>query len=62
MKSGPEAQIARRTYTIEETARILGIGRNQAYAAAGVEIPVMKIGKRKLVPAAWLEKKLSGEA
>ena len=54
--------IKRQTYTIEETARIFGIGRNQAYAAAGKEIPIIRIGKRKLVPRAWVDNKVSGAA
>ena len=53
----------RRTRTIQEAAKALGVGRNQAYAAARKgEIPVIWIGKRMLVPAAWLDRVLSGEA
>lgn len=45
----------RLTLTIPEAAKVLGIGRNQAYEAARTgEIPVIKIGKRKLVPIAAL--------
>ncbi len=44
------------TLTVDETARCLGIGRNSAYEAiARGEIPVVKIGKRLLVPKAALE-------
>lgn len=40
---------------------ILGIGRNQVYAAAANgEIPTIRIGKRILVPRAALEKLLGG--
>ncbi len=43
------------TLTVDETARCLGIGRNSAYEAiAKGEIPVVKIGKRLLVPKAAL--------
>ena len=51
----------RLTLTISETATILGIGRQLAYdrVKAG-EIPVLKIGRRLLVPKAALEKMLSG--
>lgn len=39
-----------KTQTIDEAAKELGIGRNQAYAAAKRgEIPTIKIGKRILV-------------
>ena len=49
------------TFTVEETAKILGVGRNSAYEAiARGEIPVVKVGKRLLVPKAALEKLLNG--
>ncbi len=49
----------RRTRTIPEAAKILGVGRNQAYEAAKRgEIPVIRIGKRMLVPAVALERLL----
>jgi excisionase family DNA binding protein len=39
-----------KTQTIDEAAKDLGIGRNQAYAAAKRgEIPTIKIGNRILV-------------
>lgn len=44
------------TLTVAEAARCLGIGRNSAYEAiARGEIPVVKVGKRLLVPKAALE-------
>ena len=44
------------TLSIDETAKCLGIGRNSAYEAiARGEIPVVKVGKRLLVPKAALE-------
>jgi len=47
------------TLTVDEAARCLGIGRNSAYEAiARGEIPVIKVGKRLLVPKAALEKML----
>jgi excisionase family DNA binding protein len=50
---------SRRTITIPEVAKLLGIGRNQAYEAARRgEIPVIKIGKRMLVPLVALERML----
>jgi len=49
----------RLTLTVSETAKILGLGRNSAYeAVARGEIPVVKVGKRLLVPKAALEKML----
>jgi len=49
------------TLTVDETAKILGVGRNSAYEAiARGEIPVIRVGKRLLVPKAALEKLLSG--
>jgi excisionase family DNA binding protein len=54
--------ISRRTVTVEEAGKMLGIGRNQAYEAARRgDLPVIKMGKRLLVPRAVLEKMLSGE-
>ncbi|MBA7596495.1 hypothetical protein ES703_03469 [subsurface metagenome] len=49
----------RLTLTIDETARLLGIGRQLVYdrVKAG-EIPVLKIGRRLLVPRIALEKML----
>ena len=44
------------TLTVDEAAKCLGIGRNSAYEAiARGEIPVVKVGKRLLVPKAALE-------
>lgn len=51
----------RLTFSVTETAKILGIGRNSAYeAVARGEIPVIRVGKRLLVPKAALEKLLNG--
>ena len=50
-------QEERVTFTVEETAKLLGIGRQLAYDRAKTgEIPVIKIGRRLLVPRAALEK------
>ncbi len=44
------------TMTVAEAARCLGIGRNSAYEAiARGEIPVIRVGKRLLVPKAALD-------
>jgi excisionase family DNA binding protein len=53
----------RLTVTIAEAAQMLGIGRNAAYEAAKKgQIPTIRIGHRLLVPAAALERMLSGNA
>jgi len=53
----------RKTQTIRETAKELGIGVNQAYEAARRgEIPTIRIGKRILVlREPWRKKLESGE-
>ena len=52
-----EATAGRATITVGAAAKILGIGRNQAYAAAARgELPVIRIGKRLLVPIPALER------
>lgn len=49
------------TYTVEEVARKLGICRNSAYAAVeSGDIPSVRIGRRRLVPRAALERLLAG--
>ena len=51
-----EGQSQRLTYTIEEAARLIGIGRSSAYQAAQTgEIPTVRIGRRLLVPVQALE-------
>ena len=58
-----ETTSERRTLTIPEAGAILGISRNSAYeAAARGEIPVIKIGKRLLVPKLAFDRMVSGEA
>jgi excisionase family DNA binding protein len=50
-----------KTQTIDEAASELGIGRNQAYAAAKRgEIPTIKIGKRILVLREPFQRMLEG--
>ena len=58
-----ESNSSRRTTTIVEAAKVLGVGRNQAYEAARRgEIPTIRIGKRLLVPLAALERLLQEAA
>jgi excisionase family DNA binding protein len=53
----------RKTITVGEAAKALGICRNKGYEAARRgEIPTIRIGKRILVPLAALERKLQGDA
>ena len=48
------------TLTVEETAKALHIGRNQAYEAVHRgEIPAVRIGSRWLVPVAALKRMLA---
>ena len=57
-----ESQTGRMTYKIEEGARLLGIGRNQAYEAARRgDIPTIKIGKRLLAPKTAIDRMLNGD-
>jgi excisionase family DNA binding protein len=54
-----KSQTERMTYSIEEVARLLGIGRNQAYEAAKRgDFPVIKVGKRLLAPKPALDRML----
>jgi len=54
--------LERATYTIEETAAYLGISRQAAYSAARRgDIPVIRLGRRWLVPKLGLERHLAGE-
>ena len=47
------------TLTVDEAAKILGIGRQLAYERVRTgEIPAIKIGRRLLVPRRALEKLL----
>lgn len=53
----------RRVVTLTEAAAILRISRGSAYEAAKRrEIPTIRIGRRLLVPAAALERMLSGNS
>jgi len=58
-----EEKIARRTCSIEEAAKALGVCKSVAYAAARTgELPTIRLGKRVLVLREALEKKLAGAA
>jgi excisionase family DNA binding protein len=50
------------TFTVVETAKLLGLGRNQTYEAVQRgEIPSIRIGKRILIPRIGLETLLAHE-
>ncbi len=52
-------EIEKLTLTVDETAKILGIGRQLAYDRVKTgEIPVIKVGRRLLVPRRALDKLL----
>ena len=62
--NGEKAAAAlRQTYTLIEAAKLLGIGRNQAYEAAKRgDIPTIPgMGKRRIVPKAKFDRLLAGE-
>jgi excisionase family DNA binding protein len=51
----------RLTYSVEEAAKLLGIGKASAYEAIRRgDLPSIKIGRRILVPVEALERKLQG--
>lgn len=51
--------IDRRTLSIEEAGRVLGVGRGLAYEAARRgQIPTIRLGHRLVVPVAALERLL----
>jgi len=53
----------RKTCTVEDAAKILGIGRRAAYAGVNEgSIPSLRIGRRILVPIAKLNALLEDDA
>jgi excisionase family DNA binding protein len=59
VREGAADRKGRQTFTIDEAAAQLGIGRNLAYKLASEGgLPVVRLGKRLLVPKAALEKLL----
>jgi hypothetical protein len=51
-------RLQRLTYTIDEVAALFGIGRNQAYEGAGTAFPIIRVGRRILVPKAAIDRML----
>jgi excisionase family DNA binding protein len=59
MKDGREGCL---TYSIEEVARKLGVGRNQAYEGARRgDFPTIRVGKRILAPKQPIDRMLAGD-
>ncbi len=51
--------ITKAVYSVPEAAEVLGISRTLAYCLANEgELPVLKLGKRKVIPKIALEKML----
>ncbi len=46
------------TMTVEDAGRLLGISRRAAYRAAAGHLPVIRLGRRILVPTARLHQML----
>jgi excisionase family DNA binding protein len=56
------AEMTRATVSVEEAGRILGLSRNGSYAAAARgEIPVIRVGRKLLVPTYRLLEMLEGD-
>jgi excisionase family DNA binding protein len=52
----------RETWTVEEAGRLLGISRASAYGAARRgELPVIRVGRRYLIPKVQLAHLLAGQ-
>jgi excisionase family DNA binding protein len=55
--------LAKATATVEELAKVLGIGRRQAYEAVKRgDIPSIRLGKRILISTRTIQRLLEGEA
>jgi excisionase family DNA binding protein len=58
-KRNPES-VTKLAVSVPEAARLLGIGRNAAYdAAASGDLPIIRFGKRMLVPRVALDRMLN---
>jgi|HubBroStandDraft_6_1064221.scaffolds.fasta_scaffold643837_2 excisionase family DNA binding protein len=55
--------VERQTVRVEDAATILGISRNHAYELVKTgDLPVIKLGRRFVVPKAALQRMLEGSA
>ena len=60
-RTGGGSPAHRRTYSVTEAARLLGISRTKAYECIRTgELPALRLGRRIVVPAARLERLLDG--
>ena len=63
MPSAPDGQTLRRTFTVEETAELLGISRSTAYECVRTgEIPSLRFRSRIVVPAQAIDALLTPDA
>ena len=61
LRQGVESVGRRLALSVEEAAELLGISRSLAYElAARGEIPVLRLGRRIVIPRAGLERLLNG--
>jgi excisionase family DNA binding protein len=60
-KDRPEnQQLERKTLSVEDAGKVLGLSRASAYAAAQTgDLPTIRIGRRLLVPIAAIERLLA---
>ena len=53
-------QLERKTLSVEDAGKVLGLSRASAYAAAQTgDLPTIRIGRRLLVPIAAVERLLA---
>lgn len=52
--------MAKEFFTVKEVMQILGLSRAHAYSLLGGEIPVIRLGRKILVPG-WFIRKLAEE-
>ena len=52
--------MAKEFYSVREVMALLGVGRALIYKALGREIPVIRLGRKLLVPG-WYVRKLTEE-
>jgi excisionase family DNA binding protein len=63
MAEAEKAEPVQLTLTVPEAGKRLGLGRNASYAAAKRgELPVLRFGKRLVVPIAALQRKLEARS
>ena len=54
-----EEKVDRKTFSVPEAGKILGVGRDAAYEAARTgQIPTIRLGRRLVVPKAALDRLL----